>query len=148
MRRLLLVIDSMLSLAVNSQGEKVYLTPTEFDIALFQHAQADLRMSTHSIPEMEVRDGYNTQQAIGYGYRYWHQFFNERQLLCLSILLSRIMEIEEQSIREHFLCLFSSTLEFNNMFCSYNGEGTGAVRHMFSHHILKPEKTPLVLSQK
>lgn len=41
------------------------------------------------------------------------------------------------------LCLFSSTLEFNNRFCSFKGEGTGAVRHMFSNHILKPERTPL-----
>jgi len=29
------------------------------------------------------------------------------------------------------------------MFASYKGEGTGAVRHMFYHHILKPERTPL-----
>jgi putative DNA methylase len=41
------------------------------------------------------------------------------------------------------ICLFSSTLEFNNLFCSFKGEGTGAVRHLFSHHILKPERTPL-----
>ena len=41
------------------------------------------------------------------------------------------------------LCLFSSTLEFNNLFCSFKGEGAGAVRHMFSNHILKPERTPL-----
>lgn len=130
-------------LAVNPQGEKVYLTPTEFDTTLFQQAQTDFRLSTQPIPKMEIREGYNAQQAIGYGYQYWHQFFNERQLLCLSILLNRIMAIEEQVIREQFLCLFSSTLEFNNLFCSFKGEGTGAVRHIFSHHILKPEKTPL-----
>lgn len=29
------------------------------------------------------------------------------------------------------------------MFASFKGEGTGAVRHMFYHHILKPERTPL-----
>ena len=29
------------------------------------------------------------------------------------------------------------------MFASYKGEGTGAVRHMFSHHILKPERMPI-----
>ncbi len=29
------------------------------------------------------------------------------------------------------------------MFCSFKGEGTGAVRHLFSHHILKPERQPL-----
>jgi len=39
--------------------------------------------------------------------------------------------------------LFSGVLEFNNMFCSFKGEGTGAVRPLFSHHILKPERRPL-----
>jgi putative DNA methylase len=34
-------------------------------------------------------------------------------------------------------------LEFNNMFASYKGEGTGAIRHMFAHHILKPERVPI-----
>ena len=29
------------------------------------------------------------------------------------------------------------------MFCSYKGEGTGAVRPIFSNHILKPKRTPL-----
>lgn len=130
-------------MAVNSQGEKVYLTPTQFDHELFRKAQEDFRTSVLPIPKMEIRDGYNTKQAIRYGYQFWHQFFNERQLLCLSILFNRIVAIQEQSIKEHFLCLFSSTLEFNNLFCSFKGEGTGAVRHMFSHHILKPEKTPL-----
>ncbi len=38
---------------------------------------------------------------------------------------------------------FSSALEFNNIFASYKGEGTGAVRHIFSHHILKPERKPI-----
>ena len=42
-----------------------------------------------------------------------------------------------------FTCLLSGTLEFHSMLCSYKGEGTGAVRHTFSHHILKPERTPL-----
>jgi putative DNA methylase len=41
------------------------------------------------------------------------------------------------------MTLFSGTLEFNNLFASYKGEGTGAVRHMFSHHILKPERMPI-----
>jgi putative DNA methylase len=29
------------------------------------------------------------------------------------------------------------------LFCSFKGEGTGAVRHLFSNHILKPERTPI-----
>jgi putative DNA methylase len=64
-------------------------------------------------------------------------------LLCLGLLLKEIVRIEDEHVREQMICLFSSTLEFNNLFCSYKGEGTGAVRHMFSHHILKPERTPI-----
>lgn len=92
---------------------------------------------------MEVRPGYNTNQARGYNYNHWRDFFNSRQLLCLGLLLKRILKIEDKVIRDHFVCLFSGTLEFNNLFCSFKGEGTGAVRHMFSNHILKPERSPL-----
>ena len=53
------------------------------------------------------------------------------------------MEEKDKNLREFFLILFSSILEFNNMFCSFKGEGTGAVRHLFSHHILKPERQAL-----
>jgi hypothetical protein len=59
------------------------------------------------------------------------------------MLADRIRDIPDPNIRDVFCCLFSGTLEFNNMFASYKGEGTGAVRHMFSHHILKPERMPL-----
>jgi hypothetical protein len=69
--------------------------------------------------------------------------FNDRQLQCLSLLGERIATIEEPTLRDLFTCLFSGCLEFNNLFTSYKGEGTGAVRHMFSHHILKPERTPI-----
>jgi len=77
----------------------------------------------------------NTDQARGYNYGSWRYFFNPRQLLCLGMLLKEILQITDMRIREQFLCLFSSTLEFNNMFCSYKGEGTGAVRPIFSNHM-------------
>jgi putative DNA methylase len=57
--------------------------------------------------------------------------------------LQAILDEPDQASRELLLLLFSGTLEFNNMLCSYKGEGTGAVRHLFSHHVLKPEKMAL-----
>jgi putative DNA methylase len=102
-----------------------------------------LQRETLPLPTLAVRPGHNTNQARGYNYTNWRDFFNSRQLLCLGVLLKVILEIEDEAIQEQMLCLFSSTLEFNNLFCSYKGEGTGAVRHMFSNHILKPERTPL-----
>lgn len=130
-------------LALRPDGTKVYLPANEHDLALY--AQADMRLQREALPlpSMAVRPGHNTDQARGYNYLQWRDFFNARQLLCLGLLLRAILDIEDHAIQEQMLCLFSSTLEFNNLFCSYKGEGTGAVRHMFANHILKPERTPL-----
>lgn len=130
-------------LALRSNGEKVYLAVQTEDRELFASAEDRLRQENLPLPTMEVRSGHNTDQARGYNYTHWRDFFNGRQLLCLGLLLRHILQLEDQRVQEQLLCLFSSTLEFNNMFCSYKGEGTGAVRHMFSHHILKPERMPL-----
>lgn len=130
-------------LVLTASGEKRYLPADDFDRARYQEAVAALKERGSALPEGELKPGYNTNQAINYGYRRWREMFNERQLLCLDILADRIRSINGKPLRDLFICLFSGVLEFNNMFASYKGEGTGAVRHMFSHHILKPERTPL-----
>lgn len=130
-------------MALRADGKKVYLTPTEADHALYREASNRLACETLPLPISEVRPGHNTNQARGYNFTRWADFFNDRQKLCLGLLLRAILKVEDREAQEQLLCLFSSTLEFNNRFCSFKGEGTGAVRHMFSHHILKPERTPL-----
>ena len=130
-------------LALRSDGQKIYLPIKTEDLALFAEAEARLALEDLPLPTLAVRPGHNTNQARGYNYLHWRDFFNARQLLCLGLLLRAILRIEDELIQEQMLCLFSSTLEFNNLFCSYKGEGTGAVRHMFSNHILKPERKPL-----
>lgn len=130
-------------LALISDGRKVYQRATEQDAALYREAEAELRNREGGYPLASIQPGYNTNQVLGYNYRHWYEMFNARQLLCLSLLAERIKRIDDAGIRNLFVCLFSGILEFNNMFASFKGEGTGAVRHMFSHHILKPERTPL-----
>jgi putative DNA methylase len=129
-------------LVLMPDGKKVYLRADTYDEDLYAHAERKLK-ERKNYPEVAIKPGHNTSQALGYNYKYWHEFFNARQLLCLSILAERIRLIDDVGLRELFTCLFSGTLEFNNMFASYKGEGTGAVRHIFYHHILKPERTPL-----
>ncbi len=129
--------------ALRANGDKIYLPVREEDEALFSDATKQLTSESLPLPTMPIRSGHNTDQARAYNYLQWRDFFNDRQLLCLGLLLRSILEIEDKVIQEQFICLFSSTLEFNNLFCSFKGEGTGAVRHLFSHHILKPERTPL-----
>ncbi|SHM56842.1 putative DNA methylase [Paracoccus solventivorans] len=130
-------------MALRPSGEKIYLPARPEDRALYDEAAARLATEDLPLPTFAVRPGHNTDQARGYNYHAWRDFFNARQLLCLGLLLRAITRIEDRAVREQLLCLFSSTLEFNNLFCSFKGEGTGAVRHMFSNHILKPERTPL-----
>ncbi len=130
-------------LVLMPDGTKAYLPITEEDRKIFTKAKRSLSRQKNPYPIVEITSGHNTNQALGYNYRYWHQMFNARQLLCLSILADRIRVVDDPVLRELFTCLFSGALEFNNMFASYKGEGTGAVRHMFAHHILKPERVPL-----
>lgn len=124
-------------------GSKEYASVSDQDRILYETASAKLYERSNAYPVVAIEPGHNTNQALGYNYRHWHEMFNDRQLLCLSLLLDRIRSIEDPVIRDLFACLFSGALEFNNMFASYKGEGTGAVRHMFAHHILKPERVPL-----
>ena len=130
-------------LVLAPNGKKAYLPATDEDRQLYADAAGMLAERTNAYPVVAIKPGYNTDQALGYNYRYWHEMFNARQLLCLSILASRIKAVADPVRRDLLTCLFSGTLEFNNLFASYKGEGTGAVRHMFAHHILKPERVPL-----
>ena len=130
-------------IVLTSDGTKEYHPVNDYDLTLYAKVATALEKSTHAIPLGTIEPGYNTNQVLNYGFRSWNQMFNARQLLAISMLANRIKEIGDPSLRDAFTCLFSGVLEFNNMFASYKGEGTGAVRHMFYHHILKPERTPL-----
>lgn len=124
-------------------GRKVFLPADENDNESYQLAETMLASLWNNIPDIQIQPGYNTNQVLNYNYKYWHQMFNARQLVSLGLLASTISKIQPPELRALFACLFSSTLEFNNMFASFKGLGTGAVRHMFAHHVLKPELTPL-----
>ncbi|HCC33982.1 MAG TPA: hypothetical protein DEQ28_08835 [Clostridiales bacterium] len=130
-------------LVLTREGTKIYLPATDEDRALYQEAEEALKQRKNAYPLVPIEPGYNTNQVLGYNYRHWHEMFNSRQLLCLSITSDRIRQVPDPILRDLFTCLLSGTLEFNNMFASYKGEGSGAVRHMFAHHILKPERVPL-----
>ena len=130
-------------LVLRADGSKEYLAITGDDLRTYDKARQRLRTTNHPIPCMPIETGYNTRQILNYGYRYWHQLFNERQLLALTLLATALQTLPVGRARDALSLLFSGALEFNNMFASYKGEGTGAVRHMFSHHILKPERTPI-----
>ena len=124
-------------------GEKRYAALNDFDRELEARVADEFAEVAPTFPVVEVEPGYNTNQMLNHNYRYWHQLFSDRQLVCIRHIVDAIQSIEHDDVRLLFACLFSGVLEFNNLFTSFKGEGTGAVRHMFSHHVLKPETMPL-----
>jgi len=133
-------------MVLGHNGKKRYEPVTAFDRALYEECSRQLRQREPELvlPATELDNGENTRQAIRWGFTQWRHFFNDRQLYSLGLLGDSIRRLPAgEAEREALAALFSGMLEFNNMFCSFKGEGTGAVRHMFSHHILKPERTPL-----
>jgi putative DNA methylase len=133
-------------LVLGFNGKKRYEAINDFDRLIYVECSELLRQQEPDLvlPLGELDDGENTRQAIRWGFTKWRQFFNDRQLYSLGLLARTIRDLNAGAgEREALAALFSGMLEFNNMFCSFKGEGTGAVRHMFSHHILKPERTPL-----
>jgi putative DNA methylase len=134
-------------LVLASDGHKEYLPVTPRDLADYATCSArlaaEIAAGTILLPSLALAHGHNTRQAMNYGFRCWRDFFNDRQLLALGWLRRAIYGIADEPQGRALSTLFSGVLEFNNLFASYKGEGTGAVRHMFSHHILKPERAPI-----
>ena len=133
-------------MVVDARGNKTYEAVTDWDRSLYEECERLLDSASPGmvLPTGFLSSGNNTNQALRWNYRAWRDFFNARQLYSLSLLATAIRDLEGGDAEREALCaLFSGTLEFNNRFTSFKGEGTGAVRHMFSHHILKPERTPL-----
>ncbi len=128
---------------LTEDGEKLYEPMNEFDGKIERQIAEEFATISSSFPVVDIKPGYNTNQMLNHNYRHWHELFSDRQLVCIRHLIEVIKGIEDPDLKLLFSCLFSGTLEFNNLFTSFKGEGTGAVRHMFSHHVLKPEMMPL-----
>ena len=93
------------------------------------------------VPEGRLEHGFNTAQALRWGYNNWASFFNDRQLYCLGRLAAALRDLPgDGPEREALAAAFGKTLEHHNLFCSYKGEGTGPVRSIFHNHVLRPER--------
>ncbi len=83
--------------------------------AEFEKCMESLLFPRQRIPT----EGRSDPRPVNHGYQFFWQMFNERQLVCLSILLTEILKIPERNIRELMLTAFSDSLDTNNMFCKY-----------------------------
>lgn len=92
-------------------------------------------------PKSEIPDGAETHRLLEHHYKFWHQMFNDRQLLGLSTLLKAIGEEEvEQNLKELLIGIIITLLENNNMFARYN-KGRHEAEGVFSRHDYQPKTT-------
>lgn len=130
-------------MVLTADGQKKYASMNSFDAELENSISQEISRIRCLFPDVEINPGNNTDQILRHNYRFWHELFSDRQLLCIHYLIDAIRHIGDPDQKLLFTCLFSGVLEFNNLFASFKGEGTGAVRHMFAHHVLKPEVMPI-----
>jgi len=81
----------------------------------FEELKAELPFPRDEIPAK----GRSDQRPLCHGYKHYHQLFNARQLLCLSLLYREIVAIRDNQVREYLMITFSNCLSKNNMLCSY-----------------------------
>jgi len=103
----------------------------------FERCKESLLFPRQVIPT----EGRSDPRPVNHGYTHFWQMFNERQLLCLSILLDQILKISDQNIRELMLTAFSDCLDANNMFCKYEIEWH-KISLFFGLHAYHPIERP------
>lgn len=121
-----------------------YKAPDSDDIALQRKAISDYKelAKTLPIPQQLIPVGYNTNQILNHGYRKFKDLFNERQLLCLGLLLKEINTIENKDIQLWLQLAFSGMLEMNNMFCRYQ-QNAYKICNIFFNHAYVPISMPV-----
>ncbi len=127
-------------------GIKGFKKPDKLDIENYEKIKTQYNNYKDELREYipcgNIPDGFNTRQILNHNYHKWCDMFNERQLFFLSKLLREISKIENQYIKEIFLCIFSNTLNANNMFSIYNSQYC-KIEPIFGDHHLAPVMNPV-----
>ncbi|MBN2145088.1 MAG: DUF1156 domain-containing protein [Candidatus Aureabacteria bacterium] len=112
------------------------------DLKRYQDAEKTFEKFKDQIPypKSSIPEGGNTNQMIKHNYRFWHQMFNPRQLLCLGLLLKAIDEEKDQNLKEMMLSAFFTMIEANNLFTRYNPKGDKS-EGVFARHDFQPKLT-------
>ncbi|OQZ00347.1 MAG: hypothetical protein B6D35_06810 [Candidatus Brocadia sp. UTAMX2] len=129
------------SCMINKNNGKFFKRINPSDLKRYQDAEKRWEKERDALPypKSVIPDGQETHRLLEHHYRYWHQMFNPRQLLCLSTLLKAIGEEEDQVMKEMLLSGFLSTLESNNVFCRYTISGGNKSQGIFSRHDFQPK---------
>jgi adenine-specific DNA methylase len=125
-------------------NERGYKKIDDYDRNLYSEAKKEFEKKKDELlfPKDRIPDGKEVRRLFNFGFKYFYQMFNERQLLCLSMLLEEIIRIEDEIVREFMVLTFSDAINANNMFCKYNQKAR-KLEPLFGHHAYWPPNMPV-----
>lgn len=100
---------------------RFFKAPDQRDLTRMRKAAKLLAASPSlTIPGDAIPNGDETARLHRWGYRFYRDMFNERQLLGLGTLLARIRQVTDAPVRHALLTVFSDSLRYQNMLCRYD----------------------------
>lgn len=100
---------------------RLFKSPDEDDLAKVHRAGERLRKQISSfVPDDAIPDGEESARLHRWGYRFYRDMFNERQLLGLSLSAEWLARVEDRVIREALATNLSDLLRYQNMLCRYD----------------------------
>jgi putative DNA methylase len=104
----------------NHRG-RFFKAPDARDIAKYEAATARLkRTRARFIPDAAIEPGDETNRLLRWGYRYFREMFNDRQLLGLELSARFIQRVGNERIRRALVTNFSDLVRYQNMLCRYD----------------------------
>lgn len=78
------------------------------------------KMRSRFVPDDEIPAGDETDRLHRWGYRYYREMFNPRQLLGLELSCQNIVKESDQRLRNALATNLSDLLRYQNMLCRYD----------------------------
>lgn len=105
----------------NTHAGRFFKKPDMADFAKINEAEILLQnLPVTFIPDEEILPGVETDRLHRWGYQYYRQMFNHRQLLALEISCSLIHQQQDQKIKNALATNLSDILRYQNMLCRYD----------------------------
>jgi hypothetical protein len=100
---------------------RLFKAPDENDLEKYNEAVERLRkIEPRFIPEDAIPKGDETERLHRWGYSYYRELFNARQLLGLELSCRWISKLTNDRVREALATNLSDLLRYQNMLCRYD----------------------------
>jgi adenine-specific DNA methylase len=100
---------------------RFFKTPDDKDLARVARASQEWSsIKPMFVPKQAIPPGDETDRLHRWGYRYYRELFNQRQLLGLELSCRGIAKINDDRLRRAFATNLSDLLRYQNMLCRYD----------------------------